>query len=249
MAGIGSTSLTFSDLVPSVDLSGAFDKMEDCLHPYVTDKTRRYAILFQLLLAKIWDEVTHSDNPDDPDDHLGIQDFNAMPVTDDVVLERLDASLHQAVEHYNRFLPNKVHPTFGTLNPEALRRLSQIIAPINILESKQKVIQSFYMRFAKDLYKWDLAQYFTPHEVVDFIVSTTSPGREYVCDPACGSADFLVSALRTMPISPGKAVEFLAGVDNSRQAVQVSVLNMLLHGDGKTTIVEEDSLKKSSEVA
>ena len=52
MEGVGSTFLTFDDLVPSADLSGAFDKLEDCLHPYVTDKTRRYAILFQLLLAR-----------------------------------------------------------------------------------------------------------------------------------------------------------------------------------------------------
>ena len=64
-----------------------------------------------------------------------------------------------------------------------------------------------------------------------------------MCDPACGSADFLVSALRSMPIEPGKAVEFLTGVDNSRQAVQVSVLNMMLQGDGKTAIQEADSLK------
>lgn len=240
MEGVGSTLMTFADLVPSADLSGAFDKMENCLHPYVTDKPRRYAILFQLLLAKIWDEVLHSDRPNDG---LSIQDFNAMPVTDDVVLERMDGFLAKAVGHYNRFLPEEIHPTFSPLNPEALRRLSQVIAPINILNSKQRVIQSFYMRFAKDLYKWDLAQYFTPHEVVDFIVTATNPRLEHVCDPACGSADFLVSALRAMPITPARAVEFLSGVDNSRQAVQVSVLNMMLHGDGKTAIKESDSLK------
>ena len=240
MEGVGPTFLTFSDLVPSADLSSTFDKMEDCLHPYVTDKTRRYAILFQLLLAKIWDEITHSNHPDG---QLDIQDFNAMPVSDGDVLTRMDASLQKAVGHYNRFLPVSVDSSFRSLNPEALRRLSQLIAPVNILDSKQKVIQSFYMRFAKDLYRWDLAQYFTPHEVVDFIVSTTNPQMEQVCDPACGSADFLVSALRSMPISPGKAVEFLTGVDNSPQAVQVSVLNMMLQGDGKTAIQEADSLK------
>ena len=240
MEAIGSTHLTFADLMPSADLAGAFDKMEDCLHPYVTDKTRRYAILFQLLLAKIWDEVTHSNSPNA---QLSIQDFNAMPLTDDVVLKRMDSILREAVGHYNRFLPDEVRAGFDSPNPEALRRLSQVIAPINILKSKQKVIQSFYMRFAKDLYKWDLAQYFTPHEVVNFIVSATNPKMEHVCDPACGSADFLVSALRSMPISPEKAVEFLDGVDNSRQAVQVSVLNMMLQGDGKTVIREADSLK------
>ena len=237
---IGSTVLTYADLAPSTDLSGAFDKMEDSLHPYVTDKTRRYAILFQLLLTKIWDEIIHSNRPNDK---LNIQDFNALPLTEDEVIERMDKFLQQAVGHYNRFLPDQVKPTFKPLNPEPLRRLSQIIAPINILNSKQKVIQSFYMRFAKDLYKWDLAQFFTPHEVVDFIVSTTNPKLEQVCDPACGSADFLVSALRSMPITPAKAVEFLTGVDNSRQAVQISVLNMMLQGDGKTGIREDDSLK------
>ena len=240
MEHVGNTFLTFADLKLSDDLSGTFDKMEDCLHPYVTDKTRRYAILFQLLLAKIWDEITHSEHGNE---RLGIQDFNAMPVSDQEVVDRMDACLEKAVSHYNRFLPVEVESSFRSLNPEPIRRLSQLIAPVNILDSKQKVIQSFYMRFAKDLYKWDLAQYFTPHEVVDFIVSTTNPRMEQVCDPACGSADFLVSALRLMPISPGKAVEFLTGVDNSRQAVQVSILNMMLQGDGKTAIREADSLK------
>ena len=238
--GVGSTVLAYSDLVPSADLSGAFDKMEDCLHPYVPDKARRYAILFQLLLAKIWDEVIHVDRQHDG---LNIQDFNTMPLTDAAVLERMNGFLGKAVGHYNRFLPDEVGSSFDQFNPEALRRLSQVIAPINILNSKQTVIQSFYMKFAKGLYKWDLAQYFTPHEVVNFIVSATNPQLEHVCDPACGSADFLVSALRSMPISPGQAVEFLTGVDNSRQAVQVSVLNMMLQGDGKTAITENDSLK------
>ena len=237
---ISSTLLTFSDLRPSADLSNAFDKMEDCLHPFVVDKTRRYAILFQLLLAKIWDEVSHAENPSQ---HLSLQDFTAMPVTDDVVLGRMDDLLTEAVGHYNRFLPDEIPSTFNPPSVEALRRLSQVVAPINILNSKQKVIQSFYMKFAKGLYKWDMAQYFTPHEVVDFIVSATNPQMEHVCDPACGSADFLVSALRAMPIAPSKAVEFMTGVDNSRQAVQVSVLNMMLQGDGKTAILEKDSLK------
>ena len=240
MEDIGSTLLTFSDLAPSSDLASAFSTMEDALHPFVADKTRRYAILFQLLLAKIWDEVSHSNRPNEG---LDIQDFNSMPLNDEVVLDRMNDFLEKAVDHYGKFLPDEVSPTFGKLNPEALRRLSQVIAPINILNSKQTVIQSFYMKFAKDLYKWDLAQYFTPHEVVEFIVNATNPRLEHVCDPACGSADFLVSALRSMPITPGKAVEFLTGVDNSRQAVQVSVLNMMLQGDGKTAIKEADSLK------
>ena len=159
LEGVGDTSLRFCDLVASSNLSVVFDEMEDCLHPYITDKTRRYAILFQLLLAKIWDEVSHASNPEA---RLNIQDFHLMPITDSEVSARMDEFLKEATGHYNRFLPEDVKQSFQPLNPEALRRLSQLIAPINILDSKQKVIQAFYMRFAKDLYKWDLAQYFTP---------------------------------------------------------------------------------------
>ncbi len=53
------------------------------------------------------------------------------------------------------------------------------------------------MKFAKSLYKWDLAQYLTPHEVIDFIVDAVNPQPgEHIHDPACGSADFLISAFR-----------------------------------------------------
>ena len=238
---VGSTQLTYADLDSSFDLTVVFNQLEDSLHPYVTDKSRRYSILFQLLIAKIWDETKHSG---EPDSLLHIQDFSATAVMDNVVLERMNACLREAADHYSRFLPESIDRTFTSLGPEALRRLSQVLAPVNILSSRQQVIQAFYMKFAQNLYKWDLAQYFTPHEVVSFIVNLTNPRLEHVKDPACGSADFLVSALRAMPTIPTKAAEFLAGTDNSPQAVQVSVLNMMLQGDGKSAIEKADSLER-----
>lgn len=63
---------------------------------------------------------------------------------------------------------------------------------------------------------------------------------EHVHDPACGSGDFLISAFRkTGPSSKNS----IWGVDNSEQAVQISILNMVLNGDGKTSITHDDSLK------
>ena len=103
------------------------------------------------------------------------------------------------------------------------------------------------MKFAKSLYKWDLAQYFTPHEVIDFIVELTNPQPgEHVYDPACGSADFLISAFRRVGTRSETCVW---GADNSEQAVQISILNMVMNGDGKTQIENEDSLDAYSESA
>ena len=239
---VGSTQLTYSDLDASRNLSAIFDKLEDGLHPYLTDKSKRYSVLFQLLLAKIWDETTHRSSLDSP---LEFQDYSA--VGDGVVVKRMNKCLCNAVEHYNRYLPEQVGKTFGVIAPEALRRLSQVLSPVNVLASRQKVIQDFYMRFARDLYRWDLAQFFTPHEVVKFIVDLTNPQLEHVVDPACGSADFLVSALQSMPTAVGTAAEFVSGRDNSSKAVQVAVLNMMLNGDGKTAIQEIDSLQHRSD--
>ena len=37
------------------------------------------------------------------------------------------------------------------------------------------MVQTFYMKFAKDLYKWDMAQYFTPTTVTGFLVDIVNP--------------------------------------------------------------------------
>lgn len=237
---VSSTQLTYADLVTPKELLRLFDQIEVELHPHVADKAKRYAILLQLLLVKIHDENRHIRIPDQP---LDLQDLSEEAITQAVVTSRMNEMLGKALQHYQRHLPEPIGTKF-VAPPEALRRATKILAPVNLLRSQKEVIQAFYMKFAKNLYKWDLAQYFTPNEVIDFIVDITNPQYgEHVKDPACGSADFLVSAFREGRHQSPEFAECIWGSDNSDQAVQVSVLNMLLNGDGKTHIVKEDSLE------
>jgi type I restriction enzyme M protein len=246
-ASLTSAILSYSDLKPAKDLLRIFDGLEDALHPYITDKTKRYAVLLQLLLLKIHDENSSRNARRE----LALQDFTALPLSDREVARRMNAALDSALNHYQRYLPKKIDVEFN-VPPEALRRATELLAPVKILESRSDVIQKFYMKFAKDLYKWDLAQYFTPHEVIDFIVDVVNPQYgEHVKDPACGSADFLVSAFRSGSRGVTSSTDYsqcIWGSDNSEQAVQISILNMLLNGDGKSNIREEDSLEKYSEM-
>lgn len=165
---VGSTSLFYGDLDPAKDLVRVFDEIEDSLHVYVADKMARYTVIQQLLLAKIYDENVHmgerTPNP------LSIQDFSIEPVTDDEVLRRLNAVLLKAADHYNVYLPEgkQIESQFRC-PAEALRNITKVLSPVDVLRSKTQIIQAFYMKFAKSLYKWDLAQYFTPHEVIDFM--------------------------------------------------------------------------------
>lgn len=151
--------------------------------------------------------------------------------------------IKRAVSFYGKHLPNKISDNL-VVSIDTLNDILQILAPVKIIHSSRDVIQTFYMKFAKDLYKWDMAQYFTPTTVTDFLVKIINPQfGEHVADPACGSADFLVAAFRiARKYNPGYA-DCIWGIDNSSNAVQVAVLNMLLNGDGKTNIIKDDSLE------
>jgi type I restriction enzyme M protein len=244
-SNLDSTKLTYNDLEPAKDLVRIFDAIEDAIHTYVVDKSERYTLIQQLLLLKIHDENIHKEGRG-REGTLDFQDFTAEAISDSEVRRLMNSALSKAAAHYNLYLPSgkQIDAKFNC-SAEVLRNATKLLALVNILGSKVQVIQQFYMKFAKSLYKWDLAQYFTPHEVIDFIVDLVNPRRgEHVYDPACGSADFLISAFRRVGTPADPCVW---GADNSEQAVQVSILNMVMNGDGKTQIDHHDSLSSYSE--
>lgn len=232
--------LTLDDTAPTDSLTEVFDRIEDLLHAAAVDPEDRYNVILQLLLAKLYDETSHEATPAQP---LDIQDPVAMQWKPAVVRQRFDTLLDKATKYYGKHLPRPVSNRIG-LDDERLSLVLEALAPIRITASRNSVIQDFYMKFAKHLYRWDMAQYFTPTTVTDFIVNTVNPQfGEHVKDPACGSADFLTAAYRLGKLFDRKYADCVWGSDTSTSAVQVAVLNMLLNGDGKSNIVEEDSLE------
>lgn len=232
--------LTFNTIAPSENLISTFSRIEDILHQASYAPEKRYEIILQLLLAKIFDEHQFEVRGDEP---LEIQDFKSLGTTAEMAYKKMSNVVKRAVSFYSRHLPNKISDKLD-LSGEHLSQVLQILAPIKITHSKRDVVQTFYMKFAKDLYKWDMAQYFTPTSVTDFIVDIANPiFGEHIADPACGSADFLVAAFRKLrEYNPGYA-DCVWGIDSSPNAVQIAVLNMLLNGDGKTNIKHDDSLE------
>ena len=237
--------LRYADLRRSPNLLDLFKKVEDSLHHYCADRSERYQVLLQILLAKIYDENSHKYTPD----ALTIQDFSVLEYSDQEIVDIFSQTLKNSLEIYQFYLPpskasgRPTVPDQFYISGAALKDISSLIASVNLLESSPEVIQNFYMYFAKELYKWDLAQYFTPYEVIDFIVRIANPHfGDTIKDPACGSADFLVSAYRMGVRQDPRIGDRVWGSDNSRNAVEISVLNMILNGDGKSNIKEEDSL-------
>ncbi len=96
-----------------------------------------------------------------------------------------------------------------------------------------------------------MGQYFTPKEVIEFIVTIMRPNvRELIIDPFCGSGHFLTSALdhvRTAHAREDKlfhefAFTRLHGVEKSDRMVRVAMTDMRLHGDGHSNIRCSDAL-------
>ncbi len=235
---LSSPYLRCRDLRPPANLRRLFERIEDILHTAVPDQSRRFEIMLQLLLTKLYDEHIHSA----PADKMTFQDHENSPASDQEVSRIMNGELARAAFFYGRYLPKQVEQTF-TVTTTVLRQVCSLLAPVRILDAKRDVVQDFYMYFAKGIYRWDLAQYFTPAEVVDFVVAMANPRPgDIVRDPACGSGDFLVSALRHARTAGHFMSDAVSGADNSENAVQVCVLNMVLNGDGKSNIRLEDSL-------
>jgi type I restriction enzyme M protein len=230
--------LTVESLRTSANIRAAFEKIEDRLHAGVPDKSRRFELMLQFLLVKLYDEKAHTKATQE----MWIQDYSDSPLNDAAVRKQFDDTLEKAVSYYGKYLPKEVRKTFG-ISGALLRSISSVLAPIKVLGSKRAVIQDFYMYFAQGVYKWDLAQYFTPTEVVDFVVSLVNPQTgDQVSDPACGSGDFLISAFHYVDESGGDIKDAVFGADNSDNAVQICVLNMVLNNDGKSNVKLVDSL-------
>lgn len=232
--------LTFATIEPTESLIAVFDRIENILHQASFSPEKRYEIILQLLLTKIFDEHAYEARPTMP---LEIQDYRSLGTSPEITQKKVSDVIKRAVSFYGKHLPNKISDKL-IISVHNLFDILQILAPVKIIHSKRDVIQTFYMKFAKDLYKWDMAQYFTPTTVTDFLIDIINPQfGEHVADPACGSADFLVAAFRVeRQYNPGYA-DCIWGIDNSPNAVQVAVLNMLLNGDGKTNIIKDDSLE------
>ncbi|MBD3576149.1 MULTISPECIES: class I SAM-dependent DNA methyltransferase [Streptomyces] len=234
----GAPELTFDDLKSPGSLLDLFARIEDVLHGEAVDVEARYTAMLQLLLAKLFDETQHSESPEEK---LDLQDPVALGYSAEAAERMFNRVLSSAVKYFGAKLPKKV-PERSEIPAEALKHSLSLIADRNLSQASPRIVQDFYMKFAKDLYRWDMAQYFTPTTLSDFIVEIVAPRlTESVKDPAAGSSDFLMATHRRRK---GKKalVSTLFGSDNNATAVQVSELNKVLHGATDVEIKHEDSL-------
>lgn len=103
----------------------------------------------------------------------------------------------------------------------------------------------------------DAGQFRTPRHIIDFIVEVVDPQKhETVCDPACGTAGFLISSYKHIlnantnktkgdlltPEERTRLANNFVGYDISPDMVRLSLVNMYLHQFPAPNIYEYDTL-------
>jgi len=113
--------------------------------------------------------------------------------------------------------------------------------------------------FLGDTFTGGLGEYFTPRNIVEFMVDAMSPKiGEKIVDPFCGTGGFLIYAfdvvsekIRLNDFSDEEKANWrkilsdasLFGTDWKPRTSQACKMNMIVHGDGNTGIFQHDGFK------
>ncbi|MGG5342098.1 HsdM family class I SAM-dependent methyltransferase [Enterococcus sp. AZ192] len=126
---------------------------------------------------------------------------------------------------------------------------------IGIIERIQKKIilsdnrgsynQIIFNNFGNDLNKAKEKQFFTPLDVVEMIVKIINPSNdETICDPCSGICDFLTVTHNFLNKKYEKHFNKLFAFDKDEKILKLAQLNLILNGEGNTTIRNVNSINQ-----
>jgi type I restriction enzyme M protein len=198
--------------------------------------------IFKLIFAKIWDEREAQENRKDK-----VVEFRKA-IDPDITYDRINGLFKKAAEEWHGIFRD------GEDIELTKRHLQVCVGPIEgvrLLGSNLRVMDDAFEYLLPTEAKKKKGQFFTPRHVVEMCVRMLNPKRnEYVLDPACGSAGFLLHAMEWC--YPAKdhdkrelrqfkyAAKYLWGIDFETRAAKTARALMLIAGDGHTNIFGPD---------
>ena len=130
---------------------------------------------------------------------------------------------------------------------------------INLNATELDVKGLAFERFLGSYFRGDMGQYFTPRELVEFIIKMVEPHHDKrILDPACGSGGFLLYAMDHIQKEASGfydegshehrdhwhdfARDKLFGIEVNDAIARVAKMNMILHDDGHSNVIGSDAL-------
>ncbi len=198
--------------------------------------------IFKIIFAKIWDEKQAIETR--ADQTLEFKWFKDPELTYD----RINNLFKKANDEWK-----------GVFEPNDKIKLQKEHLNVCIAPLERKKFLGSNLRIMDDAFEYLLpteakkkkGQFFTPRFVIDMCVRMMNPTKtEYVMDPSCGSAGFLVHTMDwaypahsvdDMELRKSRyAARYLWGIDFEEQAAKTSRALMLIAGDGHSNIFGPD---------
>jgi type I restriction enzyme M protein len=198
--------------------------------------------IFKLIFSKIWDEKEADENRKNKEVEF------RKALDPEITYERINNLFHKACEEWPGIFRE------GEDIELTKRHLQVCIGPvegIRLMGSNLRIMDDAFEYLLPTEAKKKKGQFFTPRHVVEMCVRMLNPTRkEFVMDPACGSAGFLLHAMEwcypakdnaTRELRMHKyASKYLWGIDFEERAAKTSRALMLIAGDGHTNIFGPD---------
>jgi len=201
--------------------------------------------IFKLIYAKLYDEWRGINDPS----------YQLEFFVGDRSPEQVKRAISNLLEGAKREWPGVFEPTDKIeLRDDHLKVCVSFLEKIKLFNSNLQIIDEAFEYLIPQVSKKKEGQFFTPRPVVDMVVKMLNPkASEFVIDPACGSAGFLLHSVMWVAggIISGKplpenarnfAQNKIYGIDFAKKPVKIAKAINLIVGDGKSHIYKDNSL-------
>ncbi len=201
--------------------------------------------IFKLIYAKLYDETK------------GINDKNYQLgfYVGDRSAAKIKREISNLLEGAKRQWSGVFEPTDKIeLRDEHLKVCVSFLEKIKLFNSNLRIIDEAFEYLIPQVSKKKEGQFFTPRPVEDMVVEMLNPKPdEFVIDPACGSAGFLLHSVMRVaggaitgkelpPAAKNFAQNNIVGIDFAKKAVKIAKAINLIVGDGKSHVYKDNSL-------
>jgi len=148
---------------------------------------------------------------------------------------------------------------------ESILQVVKVLENKGFTETDIDIVGMAYETFLKPIFRnKHLGQYFTPREVVNFMVEFVKPQvGDLIIDPAFGSGGFLVEAFQVLKEKIANSGfqpkikkdyikklcrDWIFGTEIAPHLAKACKINMYIHGDGKTGVYKQDGLVNYGEI-
>ena len=236
------------DLRKSPNLKQVFSSINQHLYGKLkytdTDTRARSKQIINLLLCKLVDEINKKSEEE-------VEFCIRIGESDKQLLKKIQAFFNVNVrEKYKDIIDENEQIT---LTKELVYLVVKELQHISLLQSSKDILSDAFEIFVSKILKDEAGQFFTPPNIVKFIVNYLDPIVDSkILDPACGHGGFLLEAKDILwsKIEPEEkrieSISNLFGIDKDLFLAKISKLYLEILSNGKSNIFCEDSLDPKS---